>query len=113
MKQYLTETKGIAADRIFIDEQAMTTADNAINTFRILREQGIHEITIVTSSYHQCQAHMLFYLVAQYYYYSNGIPFKLIGNFSFETENHANSFRYDVSITILQMNQILIRLSFE
>ena len=53
MKAYLTERCGIEASRIFIDEQAMTTAENAVNTFEILRREGVRTMTIVTSDYHQ------------------------------------------------------------
>ena len=59
MKAYLTEQCGIAADRIFTDEQAMDTVGNAMNTFEILKEQGIKEITLVTSDYHQRRANIL------------------------------------------------------
>ncbi len=67
MKDYLVEQCGIEADRIFIDEAAMTTAENAINTFRILREQGIETITIVTSSYHQRSGQTLYNSMAARY----------------------------------------------
>ena len=113
MKQYLTENKGIAADRIFTDEQAMSTADNAVNTFRILKEQGIETITIVTSSYHQRRAHMLYYLVAEYIRYTEGSPVELIGNFSFETENSANATGFEAKITARQMEAVWHRLTAE
>ena len=46
MKDYLTEQCGIAADRILTDEYAMTTAENALNTFAILKAQGIGVFTV-------------------------------------------------------------------
>ncbi len=50
MKKYLVRECGIEESRIFIDEKAMTTLENAVNTFRVLQEQGVRTITVVTSS---------------------------------------------------------------
>ena len=40
MKEYLVQNCGIAPERVYIDESAMTTLDNTVNTFMILRDQG-------------------------------------------------------------------------
>ena len=60
MKSWLTKHCGIAASRILTDEKAMTTAENALNTFEILRQQGIESITLITSDYHQRRASLCF-----------------------------------------------------
>ncbi len=110
MKQYLSEICGIDPDRIFTDEKAMTTADNAINTFRILREQGIDAITIVTSSYHQRRAHMLYYALADWYSRTDGWTVQLIGNYSFEAEGDTALALMDAMIASSQIREILQRL---
>ena len=53
MKDYLSNQCGISPERIFTDERAITTADNAVNTLAILKNQAVNSMTIVTSSYHQ------------------------------------------------------------
>ena len=60
MKAYLSETCGIDPDRIFTDERAMTTLGNAVNTYVILREQGIESYTLVSSAYHLRRARILY-----------------------------------------------------
>ena len=40
MKEYLTEVCGIAPERILVDESAMTTAENAMNTYAMERLLG-------------------------------------------------------------------------
>ena len=60
MKAYLSEACGIDPDRIFIDERALTTVGNAVNTYVILREQGVESMTIVSSSYHLRRAQILY-----------------------------------------------------
>ena len=90
MKQYLTETCGIPADSIFTDERAMTTVDNAMNTFGILKEQWIEEITLVTSSYHQRWANLLYAVLAEYIRETEGRPISVVGNFGCEREAPGN-----------------------
>ena len=47
MKEYLVRNRGIAPERIFIDESAMTTLENTVNTFAILKSQG----TLITTPF--------------------------------------------------------------
>ena len=111
MKQYLTEAGGISADRIFTDERALSTADNAVNTFRILEEQEIETLTLVTSSYHQRRAHMLYYLVAEYYRCYEGRSFELIGNFSYETGDASELAGKDADFAMMQMMELTAMLT--
>ena len=106
MKQYLVE-KGIAPERIFIDEQALTTAENAMNTFAILQENGIKAMTIVTSSYHQRRAHMLYYTVQAFRAMKEAPRVDFIGNYSFETEDTSSLAGYDPLVAEFQIIQIL------
>ena len=67
MKEYLVRACGIDTSRIFTDESAMTTLENAENTFEILRAKGIRTITIVTSDYHQKWGQVLYNALAAVY----------------------------------------------
>ena len=82
MRDYLTEECGISASRIFTDIKARTTTENVINTFRILREEGIRSITVVTSTYHQRWATVLFYAAAEQnrLAYDDPVSIEVIGN---------------------------------
>ena len=82
MKKYLTRTCGIDARRIFTDEAAMTTLENALNTFRILKQEGVHRITIVTSDYHQLWAQVLFNAVAAVWKTAAGYEVSIVGNYN-------------------------------
>ena len=84
MKDYLVQEHGIAPERVFTDEQALTTAENAVNTFAILRQQGIRAITLVTSSYHQRWGQVLYNAMAARYRFELDYPVELIGNYCFD-----------------------------
>ena len=106
MKDYLTEQCGIAADRIFIDEQAMDTVGNALNSFEILKEQGIKEITLVTSDYHQRRANILYTALAEFIRETEGYSVVLTGNFSCEADAPWESDR-DAQIAAMQLSQMV------
>ena len=94
MKKYLTGQCGIEAERIFTDEAAMTTTENAVNTFRILKEQGIESITVVTSDYHQLWGQVLFNAMAAVYEKSAGYRVRIAGNFNYPARPEADSRNY-------------------
>ena len=106
MKDYLTEQCGIAADRIFTDERAMDTVGNALNTFEILKEQGIEEITLVTSDYHQRRANILYTALAEFIRETEGYSVVLTGNFSCEADAPWESDR-DAQIAAMQLSQMV------
>ena len=83
MKAYLTETCGIAPDRIYIDENAMTTLQNAVNTFEIMRAQGVDTMTIVTSAYHQRWSQVLYNAMSTLCALSWGYSAPIVANYSF------------------------------
>ena len=86
MKDYLTEQCGIDAGRIFTDTEAMTTLENAVNSFRILKEKGIETFTIVTSNYHQRWAQILFNAVAAAREKGTGYRVRLVGNYNYPAQ---------------------------
>ena len=107
MKQYLIEVCGIEESRIFTDERAMTTAENAVNTFAIMKEQGIESMTIVTSSYHQRWGQALYNALAAIYEQQQGYHARLIGNYCFDTEPSVEVFLKDDWFAIYQLGEIL------
>ncbi len=82
MKWYLENRCGIDADRIFTDPEAMTTMDNAVNSFRIMKEQGVEVYTLVTSDYHHRWAAIIFNAVAAVYENHAGYKTRMAGNYN-------------------------------
>ena len=107
MKQYLTEQCGIREERIYIDEKAMTTAENAVNTFEILRENGIKTMTIITSSYHQRWGQVLYNGLGAMYEQKYGNAPKLVGNYSYRIEPDNSAYLNDAGIAIRQLASVL------
>ena len=107
MKEYLSKTCGIPADSIFTDERAMTTLDNALNTFSILKDQWIEEITIVTSDYHQRRANLLYAVLAEHVRLTEGRPVAIVGNYGCEWKNGS---KHEARIAAAQLDEMMQRL---
>ena len=107
MKEYLVQQCGIAPERVHIDESAMTTLDNAVNTFEILKSQGIDTITIVTSSYHQRRANILYETLAEVLRKTEGISITVAGNFSCEARASEELEKFDARIAAVQLSEML------
>ena len=107
MKKYLSENCGIEGDRIFIDEDAMTTQENAINTFKILQTQKISTMTIVTSSYHQKWGQVVYNAVAELYKQQHDYSVEIISNYCYETEPSVELYEKDARIAAMQIARIL------
>ncbi len=107
MKDYLVRSCGIAPERIFLDEKAMTTTENAINTFAILRAQGIETITIVTSTYHQRWGQVLYNAMAARYRQACGYSAEIIANYCFDINPSNILYRQDALIALSQLRSIL------
>lgn len=90
MKKYLSARWGIAPERIFTETDAMTTLENALNTFRILEENGIETFTIVTSDYHQLWAQVLFNAKAATYEKETGYTLRMVGNYCYPAQPDAS-----------------------
>ena len=108
MKDYLVQTCGISAERILTDESAMTTLENAVNTFAILKEQEIETITIVTSAYHQRRANILYETLAEIIREKEGISITVAGNYSCETLPPEGLDKYDAYIATMQLGELII-----
>lgn len=107
MKDYLVEVCGLDGARIFIDEEAMTTAENAVNTFRILREQGVKTITVVTSAYHQLWGQAVYQAMAARVERQEGYHVDIIANYSYPIGTDVAAFRSGDRIAVMQMASIL------
>jgi len=107
MKSWLVKHCGIAAGRIYTDEKAMTTQENALNTFEILRRQGVESITLVTSDYHQRRANMLYGVLAAFNRLFNGFDLAFAGNYACETESGSAADPTDAIVALWQSESIL------
>lgn len=107
MRDYLVERCGIDASRIHIDEQAMTTLENAANTMDMLQQQGIETMTIVTSTYHQRWGQAVYNAVAALYRHYFGYSVDIVGNYCYDTEPEHDMYRNDDRMAIRQIAQLL------
>ena len=107
MKAWLTEQGGVDPSRIFIDEAAMTTKENAENTFRILRRQKIRTMTIVTSTYHQRWGQAVYNAVGELYRRQYGYAVESVGNYCFDIEPSVEMYRAGDRIAAFQIAGIL------
>lgn len=90
MKWYLVHRCGIDEGRIFTDPEAMTTMDNAVNAFLIMKEQGVEAFTLVTSDYHMRWASVIFNAVAAVHEYSGGYRTRMVGNYNLTARPEAS-----------------------
>ena len=107
MRDYLVNACGIDPGRVYTDERAMTTLENAVNTLAILRERNIETFTLVTSSYHQRWGQVLYNAMAALYRQEYGYHARLAGNFSFDIEPSDERFRQDDRIALRQLSAML------
>ena len=59
MKEYLLQ-KGLDSERIVIEDLSKTTVQNAINTVKLLYQDHIRSVTVITSDYHIRRSNILF-----------------------------------------------------
>lgn len=107
MKAYLSRKCGIDPDRILTDEKALTTTENAVNCFEILKPLGIDTITIITSSYHQKRCETLFGAMAARYARELDYSVKIAGNYCFEIHPEGTTEQSEATITVYQLAGIL------
>ena len=107
MRDYLVDECGIDASRVFIDESAMTTAENAINTFEMMRDNDVHSYTIVTSSYHMKWSQAVYNVVAALYRTRIDYDVQSIANYCYETEPSVAYYRNDDRFAAHQIGEII------
>ena len=107
MRDHLIDVWGIAPGRIFTEEQALTTAQNARNTLEILMEQGIETLTVVTSDYHQLWGQTLYNAMDARAFKDHGYRLEIIGNYCWYT-GRAEGYRESaMEITASQLASVL------
>lgn len=107
MRDYLVDECGIDPLRIFIDERAQTTADNAVYTFDILEEQGVHQMTIVTATYHIRWGEMVYRTVGYLCEVQQEYVIDSIANYCFEAEPTVYVYRAGHRFAARQIAEIL------
>lgn len=107
MRDYLAKTCGIDTARIFIDERALNTAENAINTFDILRSQNIETMTIITSAYHQRRAQVLYNALAALYRQEYDYCVEIVGNYCYDIAPSGMNSSMDDRLAVQQLAGIL------
>ena len=107
MRDYLVDACGISPERIYIDDRAMTTADNAVNTFDILRRQGMRTMTIITSAYHLKRGQVLYGAVGAKYRRKYGYMAEIVSNYCVDVEPANPALKNDGHLAVLQLGQIL------
>lgn len=107
MSEYLIEECGINPERVFIDERALTTADNAVNTFEILGQQGVDSVTIVTSSYHMRWGQAVYHTVAQLMYMDSGYQVISIANYCYDIAPSVYVYRAGDRFAAYQIGEII------
>ena len=106
MKRYLARNCGIDASRILTETEAMTTLENAANTFRILKQREIETITIVTSDYHQRWGQILYNAIAAIYEQMTGYRVRIVGNYCYPAQPGSSSFS-GCSVALDQLKHML------
>ena len=107
MAAYLTDRCGIDQDRLRLDTEATTTAENAVNAFEIMKQNGIESMTLVTSGYHLRWAGLLFDAVAAWYR-ENGYPVEIIGNWCYYVSPAAGYSNTNEGLAISQLRSLLL-----
>ena len=107
MKDYLANQCGIDAARIRTDERAMTTAENAVNTFAMLETEGIGSMTLVTSAYHQQWSQVVYSAVGALYARSVGWQPEIVANYCLDIEPSSERLSHGASIALRQVSSIL------
>ena len=107
MKAYLAERCGIDAGRIRTDERAMTTVENAVNTFLMLGEGGMETMIIVTSAYHQRWGQVIYNAVGALYARHYGRAPGIVANYCYDVEPSNERYRNDAQIAVRQLGSVL------
>ena len=107
MRDYLVERCDIDAGRILTDERALTTTENAINTFAMLEERDIKSMTIVTSAYHQRRGQVIYNAVGMVCARESGYAPEIVANYCLDIEPANERLRNDAGIALRQIGEAL------
>ena len=107
MKSYMSEECGIDPERIFIDERAMTTDQNMLYSMKILQEQQVGTVTVVTSDYHQLRGQTLLSAMAAIVRREQGYSVEIVGNWCWPTGTYRARRQGEFMSTLFQISTIL------
>ncbi len=107
MKQYLTDVHGIAPERVFAEEEARSTAENALYSFGLMMLLNRDSYTIITSDYHQRRAIMLFETTSALMEESVAFSATLISNYCYDTGSDQEKLMREAKTTIRQLDSVL------
>ena len=107
MKAYMSEECGIDPERIFLDERAMTTDQNMLYSMKILQEQQVETVTVVTSDYHQLRGQMLLCAMSEMVRREQGYSVEIIGNWCWPTGTAGARQQGEFMSTLFQISSIL------
>ena len=108
IRKYLADECGIAADRLLTEDESRNTAGNAVNVFRLLKQNGIRSVTIITSGYHQRWCQLLFRPMAEIYRQLEDYNVDIIANFNVVGEKGL-SIQNERKSALSQLSQIFGR----
>lgn len=106
MRDYLVNVCGIDGSRILTDEQAMTTAENATNTLKIMQQNGCQTMTIVTSTYHQRWGQADYNAMAAIMQQQTGYAPQIIANYCANVQSADPRYERDDRIAVMQIAQM-------
>ena len=107
MKSYMSEECGIDPERIFMDERAMTTDQNMLYSMKILQEQQIETVTVVTSDYHQLRGQTLLCAMSEMVRREQGYSVEIVGNWCWPTGTAGARQQGEFMSTLFQISSIL------
>lgn len=107
MKSYMSEECGINPERIFMDEQAMTTDQNMLYSMKILQEQQVETVTVVTSDYHQLRGQTLLCAMSEMVRREQGYSVEIVGNWCWPTGAAGARQQGEFMSTLFQISTIL------
>ena len=88
MAAWLQEN-GIEEQRIIVEDQSLSTNENAVNTYRILRDDypTVTSLAVVSSDYHVPRGCAMFKTMCHYVTFNGGRAIEVVGNAANTTEN--------------------------
>ena len=107
MKAYMSEECEIDPERIFLDERAMTTDQNMLYSMKILQEQQVKTVTVVTSDYHQLRGQTLLCAMSEMVRREQGYSVEIIGNWCWPTGTAGTRQQGEFMSTLFQISSIL------
>jgi uncharacterized SAM-binding protein YcdF (DUF218 family) len=98
----IAEDSGVPPSAILLDETSATTRENAANVAKLIDEQSLKSIILVTSPYHQRRAEIAFHRAL-------GAGYPIVNHSSYDQRwrrSHWWASRYSIDITISELQKV-------